>query len=84
MPETETSNWYLFRITNRNEKKVRDILDISGIENFIPFSVTEYNWKGVFRNVETPLYPGIGFARVDSFDLGMLKMMEEISLFVQT
>jgi len=54
-------------------------LDISGIENFIPFCNTEYNWKGISKNVETPLYPGIGFARVDDFDLGMFKMMEEIS-----
>lgn len=81
MPE-EKYSWYPFRVAYRNEKKIKNILDIAGIENYIPFHEEEYYWKGSLRNVETPIFPGIGFARVDDFDLEMLKMMEEVSLFV--
>lgn len=83
MPENEIYNWYLFHIAYQNEKKVKNILDIAGIEYYIPFHTVEYSWKGKQKNIDTPVFAGIGFARVDDFDLEMLKMMREISLFIQ-
>jgi len=77
---TEENNWYIFRIVPYGEKKVADILDIAGIEYYIPFQTVKRRWNTIEKEMQVPVFSGVGFACVDSFDFGMLEMIQEISL----
>lgn len=82
MSDKEICNWYIFRIAYRTEKKVDDVLDIAGIEHYIPFQTVKRSWNTVNRKIEIPVFPNLGFAYVGDFDIEMLKIMKEVSLFM--
>lgn len=76
----EDNKWYIFRIIPYNEKKVINILEIAGIEYYIPLQTVKRKWGEIEKEIQVPVFSGIGFAYVDSFDFGMLEMIQEISL----
>ncbi|NDV58526.1 UpxY family transcription antiterminator [Bacteroides sp. 519] len=81
MSTTEETKWYAFHIIPYNEKKVVDVLNIAGIELYIPFQKVIRRWGDVKKEMSVPVFPGLGFASVDELDFGVLEMMNEITLF---
>lgn len=82
MASEEAYKWYVLRTSLRSEKKVKDLLDIAGIKNYIPFYKSFRSWNGIEKELELPVFPNFAFVYVNAFDFEMLKFMEEISFFV--
>lgn len=80
--DKENYTWYIARIAYRNELKVKDLLDISGINYYMPFRKVFRTWKGVRKEFHIPLFPSCVFIQIEESELAMLYMMREISLFV--
>jgi transcription antitermination factor NusG len=56
--------WYAFVTKPRHEKKVKQYLDLAGIESFLPTRRTLNQWKDRKRWVEAPLFSCYIFSRI--------------------
>ena len=56
--------WYAFVTRPRHEKKVKEELEKSGIENFLPLRKTLNQWKDRKRWVEAPLFSSYIFCHI--------------------
>ncbi|OPZ64678.1 MAG: transcriptional activator RfaH [bacterium ADurb.Bin478] len=56
--------WYAFVTRPRHEKKVKQYLDLSGIESFLPMQRSLHQWKDRRRWVEAPLFSCYIFSRI--------------------
>jgi transcription termination/antitermination protein NusG len=56
-------NWYVFYTKSRQEKKVRDLLDKSGYEVFLPMQTVMRQWSDRKKKVEVPLFNSYIFVR---------------------
>ena len=59
------SVWRVFYTKPRAEKRVAERLAAGGHEAFLPLRATLRQWSDRRQRVETPLFPGYLFARVD-------------------
>jgi transcription antitermination factor NusG len=58
-------HWYVLYTYPRHEKAVREQLESRSIEAFLPTFTSKNRWKDRCARVETPLFPGYVFIRVD-------------------
>ncbi len=65
--------WYAVYTTSRAEKKVKQRLDESGIENYLPLRTEIRIWSDRKKKVSLPLIPGYIFVRIAVED--MLKIL---------
>lgn len=80
MSEKEIYKWFIAHITYRNESVVKNLLDIAGLEYYMPFKSVVRTWKGEKKEFQVPVIPFCTFVRVEQSDFIMLRMMKEISL----
>ena len=59
------SVWRVFYTKPRAEKRVAERLGAAGLDVFVPLRTTLRQWSDRRQRVETPLFPGYLFARVD-------------------
>ena len=59
------SAWFAVRTRPRHEKVVKNHLDTSGIETFLPLSPQLRSWSDRRKVVEFPLFPGYLFVRTE-------------------
>jgi transcription antitermination factor NusG len=57
--------WYAVYTYPRHEKAVREHLESKSVEAFLPTFVSEHRWKDRCVRVQTPLFPGYVFIRID-------------------
>ena len=62
------SHWYVLYTYPRHEKAVREQLESRLIEAFLPTFVSKNRWKDRSARVETPLFPGYVFVRINLSD----------------
>ena len=62
--------WYAVYTTSRAEKKVKQRLDESGIENYLPLRTEIRIWSDRKKKVSLPLIPGYIFVRIAVEDMG--------------
>lgn len=55
--------WYVFYTKSRHEKKVKDLLERSGYEVFLPMQVVVKQWSDRKKKVEVPLFNAYIFVR---------------------
>lgn len=81
MSEQEVYKWFIAHVAYRNENNVKSLLDIAGLEYYMPFKTVSRTWKGVKKEFQVPV-PSCAFVRVTQSDFIMLRMMKELSLML--
>lgn len=76
----EKYKWFIAYVAYRNESNVKSLLDIAGLEYYMPFKPVVRTWNGVKKELQVPVLPTCVFVRVAQSDFIMLQMMKEISL----
>jgi transcription antitermination factor NusG len=61
----DETRWYAVRTRSRHEKLVARQLENQGIESFLPLVTQVHNWSDRRKEVETPLFSGYAFLRVN-------------------
>jgi transcription antitermination factor NusG len=70
-PAPEDSHrWYAVYTYPRHEKAVREQLESKCIETFLPTFTSENRWKDRLVRIQTPLFPGYVFTRIDLSERG--------------
>ena len=62
---TLSSRWYAVYTYPRHEKTVADQLEAKGVETFLPTAVMERQRKDRRVKLQTPIFPGYVFTRID-------------------
>ncbi len=57
--------WYAIRVRSNAEKTVVAGLTNKGHETFLPTYRTRHRWSDRYKQIETPLFPGYTFCRLD-------------------
>ena len=60
---TNKKTWYVFYTKSRQEKKVKDLLQRSGFEVFLPMQKVMRQWSDRRKKVEVPLFNSYIFVR---------------------
>jgi transcription antitermination factor NusG len=60
-----SDHWYAVYTYPRHEKAVREQLELKSLEAFLPTFVSESRWKDRRVQIQTPLFPGYVFTRID-------------------
>jgi transcriptional antiterminator NusG len=69
--------WFAVQVLRGNfERRVRDQLRLSLIEEFLPLYTVRSRWSDRVKLIERPLFPGYLFARVDAAAGGLAKVLE--------
>ncbi|CAN0017602.1 unnamed protein product [Chrysoparadoxa australica] len=63
--QPDSDNWYVLRTRSRYEKKLGETFKKMGIDYFLPIKVERKRWSDRWKNVETPLFPGFVFVKMD-------------------
>jgi transcription antitermination factor NusG len=61
----DSHRWYAVYTYPRHEKAVREQLESKSIEAFLPTFASESHWKDRRVRIQTPLFPGYVFTRID-------------------
>ncbi|MGH7909100.1 MAG: UpxY family transcription antiterminator, partial [Thermodesulfobacteriota bacterium] len=64
----EDKQWYAIYTRSRHEKFVYELLNDKGIETFLPLRVFLSQWKDRKKKIESPLFPGYLFTRINILD----------------
>ncbi|WP_158791830.1 UpxY family transcription antiterminator [Granulicella sp. L60] len=62
---SDRPHWYAVYTYPRHEKVVTQQLESKSVEAFLPTFVTESRWKDRRVRIQTPVFPGYVFARID-------------------
>ncbi|HLE24044.1 MAG TPA: UpxY family transcription antiterminator [Thermodesulfobacteriota bacterium] len=60
--------WYAIYTRSRHEKVVYELLNDKGVETFLPLRVLLSQWKDRKKKIESPLFPGYLFTRINILD----------------
>lgn len=82
MSEQEKFKWFIAHVAYRNENNVKSLLDVAGMEYYMPFKTVVRTWKGAKKEYQIPAIPTCVFVRVPQSEFIMLQMMKEISLMI--
>jgi transcription antitermination factor NusG len=64
-PELSNADWFAVHVRARWEQSTAKILTGKGYETLLPTYLSERQWGGRLRTVETPLFSGYVFCRFD-------------------
>jgi transcription antitermination factor NusG len=67
MNNARAPQWFAFVTRPRHEKKVRDYLDLAGIENYLPLQKRLRRWKDRKKWIDFPLFSCYIFVFIDYF-----------------
>ena len=57
--------WFALRVKSNFEKTVATVVHHKGFEEFLPLYRSCHRWSDRFKSVESPLFPGYIFCRID-------------------
>jgi transcription antitermination factor NusG len=63
---TSAFPWYALRVKSKHEQVAATVLRGKGYDPFLPFCKVRRQWSDRVREVESPLFPGYLFCRLDS------------------
>lgn len=75
-------NWYVINTRPRWEKKVAQILDVKGIENYCPLNKVVKQWSDRKKIIFEPLFKGYVFVKVEEQKKWDLKRIDGILNYV--
>ena len=80
MSDKEVYKWFIAHVVHRNESNVKSLLEIAGLEYYMPFQRVTRTWNNHKKEIQKPVIPSCVFVRVLESDFIMLQMMNEITL----
>jgi transcription antitermination factor NusG len=66
---SSSAQWYAIQTRYRFERKVTTQLRCQGLETFLPLLKEIHQWSDREKLVDSPLFPGYTFVRLDHFSL---------------
>jgi len=84
MSDKEIYKWFIAHVAYRNAGNVKSLLEIAGLEYYMPFKDIVRTWNGVEKELQVPVTPSCVFVRVEQSDFVMLQMMKELSLLLDS
>ncbi len=61
--DNENLPWFALRVKPNHEKRVSELINYQGIEEFLPLYRARRRWGQRMQNVDVPLFPGYVFSR---------------------
>lgn len=74
--------WYAIRVRPRQEKKVKKLLDLKSIENYLPLKEEMRQWSDRKRKIETPVVSGYLFVKIDINERENVYLTDGFSSFI--
>jgi len=68
--------WYAIQLRPRFEKKAGSILQSKGIETYLPLVKQTHRWSDRRKVIESPLFPGYGFVRLQMTKKDRLQVLQ--------
>jgi transcription antitermination factor NusG len=65
IPNSHFDQWYALRVKSNCEKNVAAGIEGKGLEGFLPLYTRRHRWSDRIKSVESPLFPGYVFCRID-------------------
>ena len=78
----DAKNWYVVYTRSRTEKKVRDELEMKGIESFLPLQKKLRQWKDRKKWVEMPLFSGYCFVHINRADYERVLQISHVVCYI--
>lgn len=76
------SKWYVLYTKPRWEKKIHQLLDAKGIENYCPLNKVRKKWSDRMKTVEEPLFKSYVFVKVSEEEQTKVRMVNGVLNFV--
>jgi transcription antitermination factor NusG len=57
--------WFALRVKSNCEKTVATLIQYKGFEEFLPLYRRRQRWSDRYKSVDSPLFPGYVFCRID-------------------
>ena len=73
---TSAAQWYAVQTRYRFERKVTSQLERQGFETFLPLLKEVHRWSDRQKSLDTLLFPGYTFVRLDPAPLALRKMVQ--------
>ncbi len=66
-PRSDDDNrpWFALRVKPNHEKRVSELINYQGLEEFLPLYRVRRKWAQRMQNIDTPLFPGYVFSRFE-------------------
>jgi transcription antitermination factor NusG len=75
LPEASHPAWYPLQTRHQCEKKVDAALRDEGFESFAPMQLEARRWSDRSKLVESPLFPGYTFVRMEAEPQSLIKVL---------
>ena len=63
--DSNTQPWFALRVKPNHEKRVSELINGQGLEEFLPLYRVRRRWAQRWQNIDTPLFPGYVFSRFE-------------------
>lgn len=73
----EQQPWYAIRTKSRHEKVVCKQLETEGLEIYLPIVQQSRQWSDRRKVIDTPIFPGYVFARINHFPSGKVQILRK-------
>ncbi len=67
-PDNDNLPWFALRVKPNHEKRVSELINYQGLEEFLPLYRVRRRWRQRLQNVDMPLFPGYVFSRFNRQD----------------
>jgi transcriptional antiterminator NusG len=72
---SSTVSWYALQTRYQCEKRVDAALRDEGFESFAPMQLEQRRWSDRTKRVESPLFPGYTFVRMEAESRSLIKVL---------
>lgn len=79
---TDSKKWYAVYTNPRSEKKVVELLNKKGFENYCPLHKLYKQWSDRKKIILVPLFTSYVFVRIDSRELALIRQIHGVVNFV--
>lgn len=80
---TMNNNWRVIYVASRREKKVNELLNRAGVENFLPLIWVKRQWSDRLKQVEMPLFSGYLFVKPTDINRDVILQTPGVIKFLQ-
>jgi transcription antitermination factor NusG len=63
--DSDNRPWFALRVKPNHEKRVSELIEYQGLEEFLPLYRVRRRWAQRWQNIDTPLFPGYVFSRFE-------------------
>lgn len=64
-PDSDDRPWFALRVKPNHEKRVSELINYQGLEEFLPLYRVRRKWAQRSQNIDVPLFPGYVFSRFE-------------------